>query len=99
MRTWCSPMSAASQGAFVVIPGIPLGDIYYMIIKKRIQFLTGILYSFFAYTNRKVLSSFYKAAYAQEMLEEADIASTLKKLPTEFVRWLIGESVGRYGLF
>lgn len=48
-------------------------------------------------------SSFYKAAYAQDMLEEAGIASTLKKLPTEFVRSctarLIGESVGRYGLF
>ena len=93
----------ASRLLDVVIPGIPLGDIYYMIIKKRIQFLTGILYSFFAYTNRKVLSSFYKAAYAQGMLEEADIASTLKKLPTELVRScstrLIGESVGRYGLF
>ena len=46
----------------------------------------NLVFSFFAYTNRKVLSSFYKAAYAQEMLEEADIASTLKKLPTEFVR-------------
>ena len=48
-------------------------------------------------------SSFYKAAYAQDMLEEAGIASTLKKLPIEFVRSctarLIGESVGRYGLF
>ena len=31
-------------------------------------------------------SSFYKAAYAQDMLEEAGIASTLKKLPTELVR-------------
>ena len=40
-------MSAASQGAFVVIPGIPLGDISYMIIKKRIQSLVGILYSLF----------------------------------------------------
>ena len=31
-------------------------------------------------------SSFYKAAYAEDMLEEAGIASTLKKLPTELVR-------------
>lgn len=31
-------------------------------------------------------SSFYKAAYAQDMLEEAGVASTLKKLPTELVR-------------
>ena len=46
-RTWHSPMSAASQGAFVVIPGIPRSDISYRIIKKRIQFLMGILYSLF----------------------------------------------------
>ena len=46
----------------------------------------NLVFSFFAYTNRKVLSSFYKAAYAQDMLEEAGIASTLKKLPTELVR-------------
>ena len=46
-RTWHSPMSAASQGAFVVIPGIPRSDISYRIIKKRIQFLVGILYSLF----------------------------------------------------
>ena len=46
-RTWHSPMSAASQGAFVVIPGIPRSDISYMIIKKRIRFLMGILYSLF----------------------------------------------------
>ena len=31
-------------------------------------------------------SSFYKAAYAQDMLGEAGIASTHKKLPTELVR-------------
>lgn len=31
-------------------------------------------------------SSFYKAAYAEDMLEETGIASTLKKLPTELVR-------------
>ena len=31
-------------------------------------------------------SSFYKAAYAQDMLEEGGINSTLKKLPTELVR-------------
>ncbi len=31
-------------------------------------------------------SSFYKAAYAQDMLEEEGIKSTLKKLPTELVR-------------
>ena len=46
-RTWHSPMGAASQGAFVVIPGIPLSDISYRIIKKRIRFLVGILYSLF----------------------------------------------------
>ena len=34
MRTWRSPMSAASQGAFVVIPEISLCDISY-ITKKR----------------------------------------------------------------
>ena len=28
-------------------------------------------------------SSFYKAAYAQDMLEEAGVKSTLRKLPTE----------------
>ena len=33
MRTWHSPMSATSQGAFVVIPEISLCDISY-IIKK-----------------------------------------------------------------
>ena len=33
MRTWRSPMSAASQGAFVDIPEISLRDISY-IIKK-----------------------------------------------------------------
>ena len=32
------------------------------------------------------LSSFYKAAYAQDMLEERGIASTLKKLPPELIR-------------
>lgn len=31
-------------------------------------------------------SSFYKAAYAEDMLQEAGISSTLKKLPTELVR-------------
>ena len=31
-------------------------------------------------------SSFYKAAYAQDMLEEGGIASTLKKLPPELIR-------------
>lgn len=31
-------------------------------------------------------SSFYKAAYAQDMLEEAGIRSSLRKLPTELVR-------------
>ena len=31
-------------------------------------------------------SSFYKAAYAQDMLEESGIGSTLKKLPPEHVR-------------
>ena len=30
MRTWRSPMSAASQGAFVVIPEISLCDISYI---------------------------------------------------------------------
>ncbi len=38
MRTWRSPMSAASQGAFVVIPEISLCDISY-IIKKAISIL------------------------------------------------------------
>ena len=32
-------------------------------------------------------SSFYKAAYAEDMLEEAGIASTLKKLPTELLQY------------
>ena len=40
-------MGAALQGAFVVIPGIPRSNIFYMIIKKRIRFLVGILYSLF----------------------------------------------------
>ena len=31
-------------------------------------------------------SSFYKAAYAQDMLAESGIGSTLKKLPPELVR-------------
>lgn len=31
-------------------------------------------------------SSFYKAAYAQEILEAADISSSLRKLPVELVR-------------
>lgn len=31
-------------------------------------------------------SSFYKAAYARDMLEERGISSTLKKLPPELVR-------------
>ena len=31
-------------------------------------------------------SSFYKAAYAQDMLEERGISSTLKKLPPELIR-------------
>ncbi len=48
MRTWRAGMRAASQGAFVVSLGISLGDISYMIIKKRIRFLMGILYSLFS---------------------------------------------------
>ena len=35
MRTWRSPMSAASQGAFVVIPEISHSDISYIIKKER----------------------------------------------------------------
>ncbi len=35
MRTWRSPMSAASQGAFVVIPEISHSDISY--ITKKIM--------------------------------------------------------------
>ena len=35
MRTWRSPMSAASQGAFVVIPEISHSDISYIIKIKR----------------------------------------------------------------
>ena len=31
-------------------------------------------------------SSFYKAAYAQDILEERGISSTLKKLPPELIR-------------
>ena len=31
-------------------------------------------------------SSFYKAAYAEDMLEESGIHSTMKKLPAELVR-------------
>lgn len=31
-------------------------------------------------------SSFYKAAYARDMLEEKGISSTLKKLPPELIR-------------
>lgn len=31
-------------------------------------------------------SSFYKAAYAQDVLAEAGISSTLRKLPTELMR-------------
>ncbi len=31
-------------------------------------------------------SSFYKAAYAQDMLEERGISSTLKKVPPELIR-------------
>ncbi len=31
-------------------------------------------------------SSFYKAAYAEDMLEESEIRSTMKKLPAELVR-------------
>lgn len=31
-------------------------------------------------------SSFYKAAYAQDVLSEAGISSTLRKLPTELMR-------------
>ena len=33
MHTWRSPMSAASQGTFVVIPEISHGDISYVIKK------------------------------------------------------------------
>ena len=35
MRTWRSPMSAASQGAFVVIPEISHSDISYIIKKQK----------------------------------------------------------------
>ena len=35
MRTWRSPMSATSQGAFVVIPEISLCDISYIMTKPR----------------------------------------------------------------
>lgn len=31
-------------------------------------------------------SSFYKAAYAHDLLEEAGIAAELRKLPTELIR-------------
>ena len=39
MRTWRSPMSAASQGAFVVIPEISHSDISYIIKKSKWRFL------------------------------------------------------------
>lgn len=42
-------------------------------------------------------SSFYKAAYAQDMLEEAGIASTLKKLPTELGPFLQHRTVSSDG--
>ena len=42
MRTWRSPMSAALQGAFVVIPEIPLCDISY-IIKKGGDEMIGVI--------------------------------------------------------
>ena len=35
MRTWRSPMSAASKGAFVVIPEISHSDISYIIKKEH----------------------------------------------------------------
>ncbi len=35
MRTWRSPMSAAPQGAFVVIPEISHSDISYIIKKEH----------------------------------------------------------------
>ena len=38
MRTWRSPMSAASQGAFVVIPEISHSDISYIIKKSKWRF-------------------------------------------------------------
>ena len=49
MRTWRSPMSATSQGAFVVIPEISLYDISYIIkylfFKERTHIIqTGIIY-------------------------------------------------------
>ena len=40
MRTWRSPMSAASQGAFVVIPEISLCDISY--ITKNTVYLSSV---------------------------------------------------------
>ena len=44
MRTWRSPMSAASQGAFVVIPEISLCDISY-IIRKSIAVCSVFFYN------------------------------------------------------
>ena len=37
MRTWRAPMSATSQGAFVVIPEIARGDISYIIKKGEMK--------------------------------------------------------------
>ena len=41
MRRWRSPMSAASQGAFVVIPEIPHSDISYISKKQEKQKIKG----------------------------------------------------------
>ena len=51
MRTWRSPMSAASQGAFVVIPEISHSDISY--IKKMI--MLDLQKGYVGYHNHEVI--------------------------------------------
>ncbi len=52
MRTWRSPMSAASQGAFVVIPEISHSDISY--IKKKLIML-DLQTGYVGYHNHEVI--------------------------------------------
>ena len=44
MRTWRSPMSAAPQGAFVVIPEISHSDISYIIKQGVTRHIDGRIY-------------------------------------------------------
>ena len=47
MRTWRSPMSATSQGTFVVIPEISHSDISYIIRRKRETLPSALLAFYF----------------------------------------------------